>query len=154
MIFGWSPKILWFDILIGKHQWGPQSLTHPVLSQCLFVSLSQYCLQNLIVWREPYCELNVHQNFLSSIMGNISWITNLKSGIPSALFCTDKIRWLVVTSNMPSEWNNARTITNLMAVDVVNKSCKKLESLEPFQLFPDHVIREMQVKDGKVMFQI
>jgi hypothetical protein len=34
MIFGWSPKILWFDILIGKHQWGPQSLTHPVGTRC------------------------------------------------------------------------------------------------------------------------
>ncbi len=30
MTFGWGPKILRFDILIGKHQWRPQSLTHPV----------------------------------------------------------------------------------------------------------------------------
>ncbi len=33
MTFGWSPKFLRFNILIGNRQWRPQSLTHPVLPQ-------------------------------------------------------------------------------------------------------------------------
>ncbi len=74
MTFGWSPKILRFDILISKHQWRSQSLTHPV--HCRYHKMS---IVNLITIALPTTFAFDRPVFANVISMSLNILSTLKS---------------------------------------------------------------------------
>ncbi len=87
MTFEWSPKILWFDILISNNQWRSRSLAHSVLALQKFGEVKDIFRIQITMAHFLKCLFLTFSNF----DGYFILLNSLRSSSPTTIFLTHYI---------------------------------------------------------------